>query len=386
MSNNLNCNSNSVRVIKFISKTTCRPPPKKKPTTKLKQAKAKSTNDIFEINKQILDLLEKEYTDLPTLKKKATRYEWITKNSVDEIERQIAEAELEKLTTQINLIESGFREAKYIYRTEGLLEEYRKILAEPIKIDFMGNKNIHQQSRKKDIIMEFLNVAKDYIPVQPIEGQTRSMVCCHCKLDLQLEDDYLFVCPSCGYAIKHLASVASYQENNRINVAQRYVYDKRAHFGDSIKKFQAKQNTTISPKVYEDLWGKLESHEIPIEKLTKDHLYEFLKLTGHSDHYEDITLIYCEMTGKPAPNISHLEEQLFCLFDQVDPVYERVKPPKRVNFLNGQFVLFKLLQKLRYPCSEEDFYILKTREKMLEHDQIWKKICAELSWTYIATV
>ena len=46
----------------------------------------------------------------------------------------------------------------------------------------------------------------------------------------------------------------------------------------------------------------------------------------------------------------------------------------------------KLLQKLKYPCREEDFYILKTREKMLEHDQIWKKICAELLWTYVPTV
>jgi hypothetical protein len=190
----------------------------------------------------------------------------------------------------------------------------------------------------------------------------------------------------CGFAVKHFASVASYQENNRINVAQRYVYDKRAHFGDSIKKFQGKQNTTISEEVYKDLWAKLKSHDIPIEKLTKDHLYEFLKLTKHSDHYEDIILIYSEMTKKSAPNISKLEQKLFALFDEVDPVYERVKPVGRVNFLNGQYVLYKLLQKLRYPCRTTDFYILKTRDKMLQHDQIWKKICAELHWTFIATV
>lgn len=169
-------------------------------------------------------------------------------------------------------------------------------------------------------------------------------------------------------------------------MAQRYVYDKKSHFGDSIKKFQAKQNTTISNDIYNDIWDKIHSHDIPIERLNKNHLYEFLKLTGHSDHYEDITLIYCEITKSEAPDISHLEQQLYTLFDQVDPIYERVKPPGRTNFLNGQFVLFKLLQKLRYPCKEEDFYILKTRDKMLEHDQIWKKICTELSWTYIATV
>ena len=388
MSNNPNDEPNT-RVVNFFRKKTTNPKPRsepKKATVRRKKSDTGQSQDIFELNNQILDILEDEFSQLSTLRKKADRLHWIADNSDDSVEQQLALTELSKLTTKINLIESGFREAKYIHRTEKMLKEFNDILNQPIRVDFMGNRIFDQHDRKQAIIIEFLNVAKDYIPVQPIEGQKRSMLCDDCNVELQREDDFLFVCPMCGFAVKHFASIASYQENNRINVAQRYVYDKRAHFGDSIKKFQAKQNTTISDQVYHDLWDKLRSHDIPVEHLTKDHLYEFLKLTSHSDHYEDITLIYCEMTGKPAPNISHLEQKLFALFDEVDPVYERVKPLGRVNFLNGQFVLFKLLQKLRYPCREEDFYILKTREKMLEHDQIWKRICHELSWTYIATV
>lgn len=351
-----------------------------------KSKKSDTSQDIYEMHHRILKLLNDEYEQLTDLKQRYSRLEWISKNSDTLLERQQANQELAKLRTQIQLIESGFREAKYILATEKILVKYNEILKEPIKIDFMGNKNSDQHQRKQIIINEFLNVAKDYIPIQPIEAVQQNILCEECEIELQKEDDFLFVCPICGFAIKQFASVASYQENNRINIAQRYVYDKRAHFGDSIKKFQATQNTTISAQVYKDLWEKIGSHDIAIEKLTPDHVYEFLKLSGHSDHYEDITLIYCEMTKKPPPNISHLEQQLYTLFDQVDLVYERVKPAGRVNFLNGQFVLFKLLQKLKYPCREEDFYILKTREKMLEHDQIWKKICQELSWTYISTV
>lgn len=370
----------------FRKKKSQRPsrPQKRNPP----QRKVTETNkkDIFDLHNEIIDILEEDFQQLPELKQREKRLEWIIKNSDDDLECHLATNELTKLQTQVRLIESGFKEAKYIYSTEALLKEYTQIMNQPIQVDFIANKKLDQQNRKEEIINEFLNIAKDYIPVTPIEGKKRSMKCELCSIELQREDDFLFVCPTCGYAVKHFASVASYQENNRINVSQRYVYDKRSHFGDSIKKYQAKQNTTISVKVYNDLWEKIHSHDIPIEKLTKDHIYEFLKLTGHSDHYEDITLIYCELTGRPAPNISHLEQKLFALFDEVDPVYERVKPTGRVNFLNGQFVLFKLLQKLRFPCREEDFYILKTREKMLEHDQIWKKICAELSWTYIATI
>lgn len=351
-----------------------------------KSKKHDSQQDIFEMHHRILKLLNDEYEQLTELKQRYTRLDWISKNSDTLLERQQAHQEISKLRTQIQLVESGFREAKYILATEKILTRYTEILKEPIKIDFMGNKSSDQHQRKQTIINQFLSIAKDYIPIQPIETVPQNILCDECQIELQKEDDFLFVCPICGFAIKQFASVASYQENNRINIAQRYVYDKRAHFGDSIKKFQATQNTTISEQVYKDLWEKVSSHDIPVEKLTPDHIYEFLKLSGHSDHYEDITLIYCEMTGKTPPNISHLEQQLYALFDQVDPVYERVKPAGRVNFLNGQFVLFKLLQKLKYPCREEDFYILKTREKMLEHDQIWKKICQELSWTYISTV
>nr|QBK88324.1 MAG: late transcription factor 3-like protein [Marseillevirus LCMAC202] len=390
MSDNSTSNELTTRVIDFFKRKPVqpkyRPPPPKPRKTRRKKSDPNQTQDIFEIHDRILDILEEEFQQLPKLNQKAKRFQWITNNSDDDVECQIANNELAKLNTQIQLVESGFREAKYIYRTECILKEYNKLLNQPIKVDFMGNRVFNQHHRKQTIIIEFLNIAKDYISVQPVEGQRRSMLCDDCHVELQREDDFLFVCPLCGFAVKHFASVASYQENNRINVAQRYVYDKRAHFGDSIKKFQAKQNTTISDEVYRDLWDKLHSHDIPIERLTKDHLYEFLKLTGHSDHYEDITLIYCEMTCNTAPNISYLEQKLFALFDEIDPVYERVKPLGRVNFLNGQFVLFKLLQKLKYLCKEEDFYILKTREKMLEHDQIWKRICSELSWTYIATV
>jgi len=351
----------------------------------IKKKNLKYNEDIWEIHKLILDIFEKEYQELPIMKLRLKRLDWIIQNADNDYDKQQALEEYNKLLTNIELIESGFREARYIYNTEKILEEYNSLVSKPIKVDFMGNKIFDDDEKKQTLIGEFLNIAKNYVNIKPIEGKRKSMLCEECKIELQRDDDFFFICPNCGYSIKHFASISSYGEGSRINVAQRYVYDKRAHFGDSIKKFQAKQNTTILEQVYKDLWDKINSHDIPIDKLSEDHIYEFLKLTGHSDHYEDIKLIYCELTGKVAPDISHLEQKLFELFDEVDPVYERVKSPGRVNFLNGQFVLFKLLQKLKYPCKESDFYILRTREKMLEHDQIWKKICAELSWTYIPT-
>ena len=366
--------SNSDKKISFVKR-------KKEGRGKVEKVVQKSitkttTNkiDILDINDRIFKMLDEEYEELPNMKKKLQNLNWIINNTDDMNEKYKAQIEYNNLESEIELIESGFKEAKYIYKTEEIIKDYKRVLEEPIKIDFMGKAKNNEETEKQKIISKFLNIAKDYIDIDVFERKLKNNTCDNCKTELLLEDDFLFVCTTCGFAVKHFASVNCFQENNRINASQKYVYDKRSHFGDSMKKFQAKQNTTIADSVYKDLREKCHCHDIPIENITKYHIYEFLKLTGNAEHYEDITLIYSEITGKPPPNISHLENKLFELFDEVSPVYERVKPLGRTNFLNGQFILFKLLQKLHYNCTEDDFYILKTRDKMLEHDKIWKDI------------
>jgi len=359
---------------------------KKEQMYRKKRTNAKYTQDIFEMHSRILKMFDDEYKNIENLNNEIEKLEWIYEHSTNEKEKQSAKETMQRIQKDKYLLESGVREAHYLFRAEPLLKRYETILNKPIRVSFTGNDRNDTYKEKHNIIMEYINIAKHYINIKPIHYLEENFTCDNCKIDLQTADELLFVCPSCGYAVKNLASIASYQDNNRINNAQRYYYEKRTHFSDSIKKYQGKQNTTIQEKVYDDLRRKIHNHGIPIKKLTKDHIYEFLKSTGHNEHYEDINLIYYVLTDNKPPDISHLETKLFELFDEIDPIYERIKPADRVNFLNGQYVLFKFLQKLRYPCKEDDFYILKTRDKMLEHDEIWKRICEEKKWTFKATV
>lgn len=343
--------------------------------------------DILELHSKILNLFEKENQDLDNLKNKLKKLNDKIKNTDKPKKQAILTEEIKNLQSLIYIIESGYREAEYLIKTEKILTEWTKLVNQPVRINFMSKNGSKIDCKlKEDLIIQFLSIAKNYIQVQMVTNKKWNLICNKCNIDLEKSDDALFTCSNCGYTIHAIDPITNYTEGNRANGCQRYVYDKKAHFGDSIKKFQGKQNTTIPQQVYNDVKNKISSHEINLTKLTKDHIYEFLKITKHTDHYEDITLIYYELTGIKPPDISHIEQRLFDLFDEIDPIYEQVKPIERVNFLNGQFVLFKLLQKLKYPCKEEDFYILKTRDKMIEHDEIWKKICEQLHWTFIPTV
>lgn len=349
----------------------------------------KNTNgkhDILEIHKDIMSMFDNEHEELPKHIEQLARLKSIIDNTTSEKERRVAREKSTVLEREIQMIESGVREGKYHHQTRNLLKEYADLMDKPVKVDFMSNTADLANTKKNTLINNYLNIAKKYIPIEIVPLTTNNNKCAECDVYMQYEDDHLLICPMCGFSYKQLATVSNYTENNRINVTQRYVYEKRAHFVDSVKKFQGKQNTTIHDNVYKALRKKIENHGLELSQVTKEHIYEFLSLTSNAGHYEDITLIYYVITGVPPPNISHLEEELYSLFEQIEAIYNRIKPPDRRNFLNGQYVLFKLLEKLNYKCRQEDFYILKTRDKMLEHDQVWKRICDELSWTYKDTV
>jgi len=344
-----------------------------------------NTIDIFELHEKIMKQFDTEVKSMNDKKKQLEQLNWISKNSTNDTERIQAIETALSLKTEIYLIESGIREAQYIYETESILERYTNLLQKPIRVSFMTNATIDRKERHS-LIMDYLNIAKHYIDIEPVETKEILLICESCKRELQTADDLLLVCPACGYAVKNLASIAGYQDNNRINNAQRYHYERWVHFSDSVKKYQGKQNTTIPKKVYDDIRQKIHDHDIPLDRVSKDHIYEFLKLTENNDYYEDINLIYSEITGNQPPDISHLEPKLFELFDEIDPIYQEVKPADRLNFLIGQYVLFRFLQKLRFPCNEDDFSILKTREKLLEHEAIWQQICEKKQWSFKSLV
>ena len=126
-------------------------------------------------------------------------------------------------------------------------------------------------------------------------------------------------------------------------------------------------------------------HGLTKETVTKDQLYMFLSERKLSKHYEDLNLLFHIITGVKCPNISHLEDQLLELFDQQEEKLTEVLEDTRDNSLNVNYKLYKLLQKLGYPCCKDEFYILKTKAKEDEHDEALKECWELLGWRWLQT-
>jgi len=311
----------------------------------------------------------------------------------------------------------------YLIHSRPLLDKYKECLNKQVKVQFMGAmlKNTPIDDSMNVIIRQYLKLVKKYFPEEFIQNNLHEMEkyimtspltslqlclggkkpqkCQSCKTDNMqiINHDNNFVCEQCGFIYDSVSNDISFKDMDRINISNKYQYDRRTHFKDCINQFQGKQNATIDPPVYVDLVEQFRLHhlipddheelikttprEVVFENITKEHVMIFLKETGHTKHYEDVVLIHHQITAKQPPDISHLENFLLHDFDELTSLYDKLyRNNERKNFINTQYVLFQLLKRHKFPCRKEDFNILKTIDRKYFHDSIMQNLFEVLGW------
>jgi ribosomal protein L37AE/L43A len=290
--------------------------------------------------------------------------------------------------------------------TISLVEDYRKIISKPRKVSFFG-KNTENTEEKDDIIKRYIEIMKKYnfeIPEKQTqdkkhkskETEPNKLICDYCKNKKHFHtiESRIYICEICGNQKEYSGAIISYNDVSRVNISSKYTYERRVHFKDCINRYQGKQNSTISNKVYEDLEVQFKLHGLLCEdnenkfrNITKDHILLFLKELGYTKHYEDVFLIYYKLTGKTPDDISYLEQKLMDDFDILSNLYDqKFKQTKRVdrkNFINTQYVLYQFLRKYKHICKKEDFNILKTYDRKSFHDDICSELFSDLGWNFI---
>lgn len=361
---------------------------------------AKKEIDILKIDADIRKKFENERLKLPEYHKRVKEIKTtlssgkLSSEYTKHLEKEVSE--LEKL---IEKIETREDQEFYMADTMEYIQRYQEILRIPIRISFSSRRKVPENPEKKKIIVEYLKKAKKYIDIEEPEMNKSSIspICSNCsnRSDYIIEDN-LRICMSCGVQQEIIQNYTySYSDTERVNISQKYTYDRKIHFRDCIKQFQGKQNCTIDQKVYEDLEDILQRHRIVskdktiprrkrFDKVSKKHILMFLKELGYSKHYENVTLIHYNLTCKKPPDISHLEDKLESDFDQLVAMYDKHFRNKvnRVSFISTQYVLYQLLRKYRYRCKKEDFVILKTSERLSFHDNICKELFQLLGWNF----
>ena len=354
--------------------------------------------DVYSVDKKIrerwndaqtrLTQLETEYSLLDDLLDHNDQVSIGVRHDLVEKKRRI---ECEKEEIQQSLRNQHF----YTMEASELLESHHQL---PKKISFMAKVT---KSTDDAFVKAYLDILKKYNiecdSLEDIPQRQERRMCRNCQsIDIITNPDQnLEICENCGKQEEKSYKSMSFKDITRINLSNKYTYERRIHFKDCMNQYQGKQNSTIAEKVYSDLEEQFERHgllkadpskKVRFQNVTKEHILLFLKETGHTKHYEDIVLIYHKMTGKPVNNISHLESVLMEDFDKISSLYDKnykfTGKIDRKSFINTQYVLFQLLRRHKYNCKKEDFNMLKTLDRKSFHDEIVRDLFESIGFNF----
>ena len=248
------------------------------------------------------------------------------------------------------------------------------------------DKNINEH-KNKNLVQKYLsNIDESFLDINAFVRETDICQTCYKGEMIPLDDEGVLICNVCAINIPYLIEneKPSYKEPPKEVCF--YAYKKINHFKEILAQFQGKETTQIPDDVIEQIHQQIKKERIGLEQLTHHKTKEILKKLGFNKYYEHIAFIKNKLGIKPPVFSPELEDTLCNLFMEIQAPYAKTCPDYRVNFLNYYYVLFKFCELLEETQYLHDIPLLKDREKLIEQDETWKKMCIELDWEFIPTV
>ena len=223
----------------------------------------------------------------------------------------------------------------------------------------------------------------------PEAGQLMTEHCVNCNMAREeITSEGILVCPKCGS--EEYALVVSDFPSFRDPPKERnnYAYKKINHLNEILNQFQAKESTIIPDEVMNEVILEIRKRRITnIADLTEEDIRQILKKLNRSKYYEHRAHILSRLNGNPPPTITpEIEEKIRAMFQDIQAPFLLYCPNDRTNFLSYSYILYKFFELLELDEYKVYFPLLKSRDRLIAHDQIWKKICEDLHWEFISSV
>ena len=252
---------------------------------------------------------------------------------------------------------------------------------------FKQKKNKKSKNSKLDIYNNYLQKIEDN--EFKFINNNISDICETCLIEKKLFlSEGKMICERCGDETKILIDSDKPSFKDPPREICYFAYKRINHFNEWLAQFQAKESTDIPKEIYNEILFELKKERIiDITKLTQKKLREILKKLKKNKYYEHIPHIINKLNGIPPPIMSYkVEEELRRMFKEIQIPFHKHCPKDRKNFLSYSYVLHKFVQLLELDEFISCFVLLKSREKLHQQDQIWKKICQELKWEFIPSI
>ena len=362
--------------------------------SKLLQVCSKSSTTLDNKHKSILNEIDIEEKKIPELKKRRKNLKNLLEKT-NQIENQL---EINDKITEINkeIKEIKCKRKNYYLTNSKFIFDYyeNKIQASEgnnkttILNSFfnIGNNELHNKEEITGIQQYLSNIDDSFININNFVISTDICKKCGEGELIPIDHEGMIVCNNCSNQVCNFIDCEKPSYKEPPKEVCFYAYKRINHFREILAQFQAKETTQIPDIVLSNIKSQIKKERINPTQLTNKRAKEILKKLGYNKYYEHIPFIKDKLGIKPPVMSPQLEERLCSLFMDIQAPYAKYCPEDRVNFLNYYYTVYKLCELLDKKQFLPFFPMLKDREKRIEQDEIWKKICYELNWEFIPTI
>jgi hypothetical protein len=375
-----------------------------------KKLQPKTTNTIDEKHKEMLQSFhDSETTTIPCLIKEKDRLKALIptlkeheidaymeiKDKVLAIQRQIKDLKHAKkryLLDNSKYIFDYFEEKKKINTGDNnqnavVLNSFFKIKAKTVDASDPNNDKYNQAKRSYQNYWR--NVNGDIINIQDFVVKSDICEACYQGELIPQDEEGILICNNqkCGKFITYIIDSSKPTNKEPPNEVSYTAYIRLNHFKEILSQFQAKETTQIPEEVITAIRDRIKKERIKdIKLINYDKMREILRKLGLNKYFEHIQYINSIFGIKPPIMNEELHETLCVLFIEIQKPWAVHCPANRTNFFNYTYTLYQLCVLLDQVQYLPYIPMMKDREKQLEQDMIWKKVCQDLDWEFFPTV
>ena len=301
------------------------------------------------------------------------------------------------LEAKISEIEAREEENNYFLSSHSVLLEYLDTCntakdACP-QVNFFNLKHTSSDKRQE--------IIKDYYSInEKIYMETRKITvvdyCKTCKLEIKETKEKDFVCTGCGIVTEKIIDGFSYKDSENYNsVSSSFDYRRINYFTEWLNHIQAKEHINVSDEILNMIKIELQKERITdSSKISHLKIKKILKVLKEPKLYDHIPAIASRICGiqpllMPPEIINKLKE----MFMVIQGPFDMLKGSRK-NFFSYPYVIYKFCELLGLVQYMSYFPLLKSREKLIKQDILWKKITTYLNehdkssgieWTFKAS-
>ena len=366
-----------------------------------------SHKTILDLDYEMRQAFQNMKRVLPELQRKIAKIEnqLSTKGTLKKSPKKLPLGKIQNLNRQLSSLKEEYdcifndvQLSEYSIETSDVLTKYKTQLSTKQTAEFVGGrKGKSDKSKLEAIENEYLEIARNFDTFGILPTiVNKEIICENCMgKDFDFQDERVYIC-KCG-AVKEIeTNTGCYRDCSRTNNSSDYQYERKLHFKDTIDCYCGTQNKIPKPEVCKKIIEVLYRYKI-IDTLTPENWNDVDK--GHVimamkelkiDEYNDAQLYHTHLTGRPGPDLSYIQKELFDDHDKITEVYREIMEEviieycgkyERTSFLNGDYTLYQLLRRHGHVCTKSEFKMLKTTDPLILHDIVYSKVCKRFGWT-----